>query len=74
MMTESGLAKELAHVFVAISTRHTFPILVGIYSAFLGLFVPSAGGKVAHRSSVHIGCREIHADAPGLGRPDIQRH
>jgi short-chain fatty acids transporter len=45
MMTESGLAKELAHFFVAISTFHTFPVLVGIYSAVLGLFVPSAGGK-----------------------------
>jgi short-chain fatty acids transporter len=45
MMTESGLAKELAHFFVTISTQHTFPVLVGIYSAVLGLFVPSAGGK-----------------------------
>jgi short-chain fatty acids transporter len=45
MMTESGLAKRLAHFFVAVSTQHTFPVLVGIYSAFLGLFVPSAGGK-----------------------------
>jgi short-chain fatty acids transporter len=45
MMTESGLAKELAHFFVTVSTQHTFPVLVGIYSAVLGLFVPSAGGK-----------------------------
>jgi short-chain fatty acids transporter len=45
MMTESGLAKELAHFFVAISRHDTFPVLVGIYSALLGLFVPSAGGK-----------------------------
>jgi short-chain fatty acids transporter len=45
MMTESGLAKRLAHFFVAVSTQHTFPVLVGMYSAFLGLFVPSAGGK-----------------------------
>jgi len=45
MMTESGLATNLAHVFVSVSTRHTFPVLVGIYSAFLGLFIPSAGGK-----------------------------
>ncbi len=45
MMTESGLAKHLAHFFVAVSTHQTFPVLVGIYSAFLGLFVPSAGGK-----------------------------
>jgi short-chain fatty acids transporter len=45
MMTESGLATELAHFFVAISTQHTFPVMIGIYSAFLGLFIPSAGGK-----------------------------
>jgi short-chain fatty acids transporter len=45
MMTESGLAKRLAHFFVSVSTQHTFPVLVGVYSAFLGLFVPSAGGK-----------------------------
>jgi len=45
MMTESGLAKDIAHFFVAVSSHQTFPVLVGIYSAFLGLFVPSAGGK-----------------------------
>ncbi|MGH9147015.1 MAG: short-chain fatty acid transporter [Vicinamibacterales bacterium] len=45
MMTESGLARELAQFFVAVSNQHTFPVLVGIYSAALGLFVPSAGGK-----------------------------
>jgi short-chain fatty acids transporter len=45
MMTESGLAKSLAHIFVAVSRHDTFPVLVGIYSAFLGFFVPSAGGK-----------------------------
>ena len=45
MMTESGLATQLAHFFVAISTQHTYPIMIGIYSAFLGLFIPSAGGK-----------------------------
>jgi short-chain fatty acids transporter len=45
MMTESGIATQLAHFFVAISTQHTYPVMVGIYSAFLGLFIPSAGGK-----------------------------
>jgi short-chain fatty acids transporter len=45
IMTESGLASVMARFFVDISTRDTFPVLVGIYSAFLGLFVPSAGGK-----------------------------
>jgi short-chain fatty acids transporter len=45
MMTESGLAKMMARSFVEVSTAHTFPVLVGVYSAVLGLFVPSAGGK-----------------------------
>jgi short-chain fatty acids transporter len=45
MMTESGLATQLAHFFVRISNEHTFPVMIGIYSAFLGLFIPSAGGK-----------------------------
>jgi short-chain fatty acids transporter len=45
MMTASGLATQLAHFFVAISTPHTFPVMIGIYSAVLGLFIPSAGGK-----------------------------
>ena len=45
MMTESGIATALAHFFVTISSTHTYPVMVGIYSAFLGLFIPSAGGK-----------------------------
>jgi short-chain fatty acids transporter len=45
MMNESGLSQRLAHFFVDVSTAATYPILVGVYSAALGLFVPSAGGK-----------------------------
>jgi short-chain fatty acids transporter len=45
MMTESGLASRMAHFFVDVSTQHSYPLLVGMYSAFLGLFIPSAGGK-----------------------------
>jgi short-chain fatty acids transporter len=45
MMTESGLASQMAHFFVAVSTRETYPVMIGVYSAFLGLFIPSAGGK-----------------------------
>ena len=45
MMTESGLATQMAHFFVNISTQHTYPVMIGIYSAVLGLFIPSAGGK-----------------------------
>ena len=45
IMTESGLARRMAHFFITASTHSTFPILTGIYSVVLGLFVPSAGGK-----------------------------
>jgi len=45
MLTESGLATQLSHFFVSISNAHTYPVMVGIYSALLGLFIPSAGGK-----------------------------
>jgi short-chain fatty acids transporter len=45
MMTESGLAKRMAEFFIDVSTAHSFPFLVGVYSAVLGLFIPSAGGK-----------------------------
>ena len=45
MMTDSGLAERMAHLFVDVSTTATYPLTVGVYSAFLGLFVPSAGGK-----------------------------
>lgn len=65
MLTKSGLAEHISNFFVSISNPHTFPVLVGIYSAFLGLFIPSAGGKwlleaqyvldAAIRHEVHLG-------------------
>jgi short-chain fatty acids transporter len=45
MLTESGLSTQISDFFVSVSNQHTFPVMVGIYSAFLGLFIPSAGGK-----------------------------
>jgi len=45
MLTDSGLSTQVSHFFVSVSTPHTFPVMVGIYSAVLGLFIPSAGGK-----------------------------
>ena len=45
LMTKSMVSTELAHFFVRISTAGTYPILVSIYSAILGLFVPSGGSK-----------------------------
>jgi short-chain fatty acids transporter len=45
MLTDSTLASDIAHFFVSVANQHTYPVFVGIYSAFLGLFIPSAGGK-----------------------------
>jgi short-chain fatty acids transporter len=45
IVTMSAISGDLATFFVRISTRGSFPVLVAIYSAVLGLFVPSAGSK-----------------------------
>lgn len=41
----SGLNEVLAKFFVSISSQDTLPLVGGIYSAILGLFLPSGGGK-----------------------------
>src|SRR6516165_9410525 len=40
-----SVADRLAHVFVNLTSASTFPIVMGVYSAVLGFFVPSGGGK-----------------------------
>ncbi len=45
MITGTGISDYLANLFVAVSTRHTYPLLVAAYSALLGVFVPSGGSK-----------------------------
>lgn len=39
------LAQQLAALFTQVATPGTFPVVMGLYSAVLGFFVPSAGGK-----------------------------
>ncbi len=39
------VADQIAHAFVSLTTTRTFPVAMGIYSAVLGFFVPSGGGK-----------------------------
>jgi short-chain fatty acids transporter len=39
------LSDQITHAFVSISTQHLYPLVIGIYSAILGFFVPSGGGK-----------------------------
>jgi short-chain fatty acids transporter len=40
-----SVSDQIAHAFVAMSTQHLFPLVIGIYSAVLGFFIPSGGGK-----------------------------
>jgi len=65
IITTTHLNDRLADAFVSISTPATFPPLVALYSAVLGVFVPSGGSKwvieapyvmaAAHELKVHLG-------------------
>jgi len=39
------LAQNISGFFVHIASRDSYAIIMGLYSAFLGLFIPSGGGK-----------------------------
>lgn len=65
IITATHLNEQVASVFVRISSPATFPPLVALYSAVLGVFVPSGGSKwvieapyvmeAAHTLKVHLG-------------------
>jgi len=39
------LSDQLSQAFVGVSTQHLYPVVIGVYSAVLGFFIPSGGGK-----------------------------
>ena len=65
VITGTHLNEQLAGVFVRLSSSTTFPPLVALYSALLGVFVPSGGSKwvieapyvmaASHTLKVHLG-------------------
>jgi len=65
VITGTHLNEQLAGAFVRISSSTTFPPLVALYSAVLGVFVPSGGSKwvieapyvmaASHTLKVHLG-------------------
>ena len=65
IITATHLNERLANAFVSISSPGSFPAVVAIYSAVLGVFVPSGGSKwvieapyvmqAAHELKVHLG-------------------
>lgn len=60
-----SLSHYIAEFFVSIATKESFAIVMGVYSAILGFFIPSGGGKwiieapyviqAAHDLQVHLG-------------------
>jgi len=61
----SGLTDVLMHFFLSISTPNTFPAIVGIYSAVLGLFLPSGGGKwVVEAPYLIEAAKQLHCSIP----------
>jgi short-chain fatty acids transporter len=65
MITSTHLSQQIAGLFVSLSTPVTFPPLVALYSAMLGVLVPSGGSKwvieapyvmeAAHTLKTHLG-------------------
>jgi short-chain fatty acids transporter len=45
MITGTMISSWLSSLFVRVTTHGTFPLLVAVYSAVLGVFVPSGGSK-----------------------------
>jgi short-chain fatty acids transporter len=45
MIAGTGISSWLANLFARITTQGTYPLLVALYSAVLGVFVPSGGSK-----------------------------
>ena len=45
IIVKTGLSERLAHFFAGISGPRSFPAVIAIYSAVLGVFVPSGGSK-----------------------------
>ncbi|MCS6899478.1 MAG: TIGR00366 family protein [Myxococcales bacterium] len=65
VITRTHLSQSIADAFVKIATPESFPAVIAIYSAVLGIFVPSGGSKwvieapyvmqAAHDLKVHLG-------------------
>ena len=45
MIAGTGIVDVLAKIFASVSTHNTYPLLVAMYSAALGVFIPSGGSK-----------------------------
>lgn len=65
LIVKTHLNEAIAGFFVSLSTKETYPAVIALYSAVLGVFVPSGGSKwvieapyvmaAAHELQVHLG-------------------
>jgi short-chain fatty acids transporter len=65
MIVGTGISDWLANLFARITTHGTYPLLVALYSAVIGIFIPSGGSKwvieapyvlqAANLHNVHLG-------------------
>ena len=63
IITYSPLAAKLARFFVNVSSANSYPILVSLYSALLGMFVPSGGSKwVIEAPYILQAAKELHVN------------
>lgn len=63
IITMSPLARTLAHFFVRAVSRGAYPVLVAVYSAVLGMFVPSGGSKwIIEAPYVLQAAKELHVN------------
>jgi short-chain fatty acids transporter len=83
MIVATRLNERIAAVFVRVSSTRSFPPLMALYSAALGVFVPSGGGKwlieapyvmkAAHQLRVHLGwvvaCYDLGEAVANLVQP-----
>lgn len=63
IMTKSSLSSRMAEFFVGISGHGTYPVFLTIYSAILGLFVPSGGSKwIIEAPYVLAAAKQLHVN------------
>jgi short-chain fatty acids transporter len=63
IMTKSALSGRMAEFFVGISSHGSYPVLLTIYSAILGLFVPSGGSKwIIEAPYVLAAAKQLHVN------------
>ncbi len=60
MISGTGISSRLAEIFTAATTHGTYPLLVALYSAGLGIFIPSGGSKWVVEASYVLAAANAH--------------